>query len=126
MSNPSFEPPAQPLRYVVLRHEGVAQPHFDLMLETAPGAALATWRIPRWPIDEQINIDKVAEHRRDYLDYEGPISGDRGHVKRVTAGTYRLDRKFDTLWDITLLTPAPQQRLILATTLPDQWAVVPL
>jgi hypothetical protein len=31
-------------RYVILRHEGIDQPHFDLMFEAAPGALLATWR----------------------------------------------------------------------------------
>ena len=31
-----------PLRYVILWHDGVAEPHFDLMFETLPGSALAT------------------------------------------------------------------------------------
>ena len=114
------------LRYVLLRHEGVAKPHFDLMLETAPDSLLATWRVYRWPIDEQVPLEKLAEHRRDYLEYEGPLSNDRGHVKRIVAGTHRIDRKFETLWDVTLLTPVPEQRIILATVLPDQWVAVPL
>ena len=40
-----------PLRYVILWHDGVAEPHFDLMFETLPGSALATWRSPRWPVE---------------------------------------------------------------------------
>jgi hypothetical protein len=117
---------ADVLRYVVLHHTGIDKPHFDLMLETAPGSLLATWRLPRWPVDEQLPIDKLAAHRRDYLEYEGPLTGNRGEVRRVLAGTYRLDRQFDVLWDLTLLTPPPQRRLILATTEPEKWVAVPL
>ena len=39
------------LRYVVLRQDGINEPHFDLMIETAPGSHLATWRSPVWPIE---------------------------------------------------------------------------
>src|SRR3954468_711103 len=109
---------SSPLRYVILHHTGVAKPHFDLMLETAPGSLLATWRLPRWPVDEQLPIDKLAEHRRDYLEYEGELLGNRGEVKHTTDGTYRMDRQFDVLWDLTLLTPTPERRFILAITEP--------
>ncbi|MGH7175792.1 MAG: hypothetical protein ACREJC_00300 [Tepidisphaeraceae bacterium] len=78
------------LRYVVLRHEGIPDPHFDLMLETAPGSKLATWRAPVWPIDGPVEIVLIGDHRREYLDYEGPLSENRGHVRRVDAGTCRV------------------------------------
>ena len=39
-----------PLQYVILRHEEIAEPHFDLMFETLPGSELATWQAERWPI----------------------------------------------------------------------------
>lgn len=75
------------VRWVVLRHEGVADPHFDLMFETAPGSALRTYRIDRWPIDMAAGCTPLPDHRRQYLDYEGPISWNRGEVRRVAAGT---------------------------------------
>jgi hypothetical protein len=81
---------ASALRYVVLRHEGIAQPHFDLMFETAPDSPLATWRADRWPIHHGSALTKLPDHRRAYLEYEGPLSGDRGQVSRVTAGTFLL------------------------------------
>lgn len=74
------------LRYVILHHEGIAEPHFDLMIETAPGGALFTWRVPCWPIDAGTQLIQLGEHRRDYLEYEGPVSGNRGRVKRIAAG----------------------------------------
>ena len=35
----------EPLRYVVLRHEGVPEPHFDVMWEAARGSPLVTIRV---------------------------------------------------------------------------------
>jgi hypothetical protein len=76
-----------PLRYVILHHLGIPIPHFDLMFETGPGCALATWRSADWPVDSPAIVERLADHRRDYLDYEGPVGDDRGHVSRVIGGT---------------------------------------
>ena len=46
-------------RYVVLRHEGVAVPHFDLMLESAPDGALSTWRTLDWPITRETRLSRI-------------------------------------------------------------------
>ena len=35
---------------------------------------------------------KLPPHRLHYLDYEGPISGDRGEVRRVDRGEYEALR----------------------------------
>lgn len=75
--------PDLPLRCVVLRHEGVAAPHHDLLFETSPGSALASWRLPRWPVAPGDFAVRAADHRPAYLSYEGPISGGRGLVRRV-------------------------------------------
>lgn len=32
---------------------------------------------------------RLPNHRKKYLNYEGPISGNRGHVSRVSAGTFQ-------------------------------------
>jgi hypothetical protein len=90
-----------PLRYVVLRHDGIDQPHFDLMFETFEGSALATWRSDEWPITSTTRTERIGDHRRDYLDYEGPLSGNRGFVRRVDAGTHVL-RQLETGWEIAL------------------------
>lgn len=79
------------LRYAILRHEAVAEPHFDLLFETAPGSMLAAWRAPRWPITRRTRLLRLPDHRPLYLDYEGPVSGDRGRVNRVAGGAYRLN-----------------------------------
>jgi hypothetical protein len=56
-----------PLRYVILHHGGIADPHFDLMFETLPGSDLATWRSQAWPIEEPTPLTRLKDHRRLYL-----------------------------------------------------------
>jgi hypothetical protein len=75
------------LRYVVLRHEGApGGTHFDVMIEREPGGKLRTWRAGSWPIGDGDNLEAIGDHRREYLEYEGEISGERGFVKRVAEG----------------------------------------
>jgi hypothetical protein len=76
------------LRYVVLRHDGIADPHFDLMFESEPGGALETWRSPIWPITSRVKLTPLPPHRRDYLTDEGPVSGGRGSVTQIETGTF--------------------------------------
>ena len=82
------------LRYVVLHHVGIDVPHFDIMLEREPADSpgLRTFRSPAWPIESETPLTELPDHRRAYLDYEGPVSGDRGSVTRVEAGEYSLVR----------------------------------
>ena len=76
-------------RFVLLYHEtppDFGRPaHYDLMLED--GGQLRTWELASVP---EYNIPQVcralAPHRLAYLDYEGPVSGNRGHVRRVDTG----------------------------------------
>jgi hypothetical protein len=83
------------LRFVVLHHEGIDDPHFDLMLETAPDSPLATWRSPVWPINGPTTLTQLPDHRRQYLDYEGEISSNRGRVRRITTGTCSIANQPD-------------------------------
>jgi hypothetical protein len=82
----------QSLRYVVLRHKGYGEPHFDLMFETSTGSELLTWRSPEWPPTPTTRMTYLAAHRREYLDYEGPVSGDRGSVRRIHQGEHVVQR----------------------------------
>jgi len=80
-------------RFVILRHEcpyGYKQGvHWDLMLEES--RVLRTWALSAEPVVGQtISAEQLADHRLAYLDYEGPISGDRGVVSRWDCGSYEL------------------------------------
>ena len=39
---------------------------------------------------EPIIAERLADHRIEYLDYEGPVSRDRGSVLRCCRGTYQV------------------------------------
>ena len=78
-------------RYVVLRHELPPQQarssHWDLMLER--DGVLRTWALENLPTREASQpADALADHRLAYLQYEGPVSGDRGTVSRWDEGEY--------------------------------------
>lgn len=80
-------------RFVVLYHEipsgDERQSHFDLMLEC--GGVLRTFALPHWPSgNEPVTCEPLQDHRLAYLDYEGPISGNRGQVTRHESGEYDL------------------------------------
>ncbi|MHB1424494.1 MAG: DNA polymerase ligase N-terminal domain-containing protein [Gemmataceae bacterium] len=73
-------------RFVILEHD-YPLPHWDLMLEA--GAMLRTWRLSSPPRrGEVIRAVAVFDHRLIYLDYEGPISGNRGRVLRWDHGNF--------------------------------------
>jgi hypothetical protein len=76
-------------RFVILEHDH-PELHWDLLLED--GSALKAWRLARPPENKGAMIDalQLPDHRLHYLDYEGPISGNRGAVKRWDAGTYEF------------------------------------
>jgi len=96
-------------RICILRH--VVRPaldrtdvdHYDWLIEGT--TKLFTWsvdeslmRLSGWmpgnrPIpDHWIHVDaqRTGDHRKFYLDHEGPVSGDRGWVKRVEWGRYSV------------------------------------
>ncbi len=53
------------------------------------GRALQTWALASAPKrGRRVNARSLPDHRLMYLDYEGPISGDRGYVTRWDCGTY--------------------------------------
>ena len=110
-----------PLRYVILWHDGVPEPHYDLMFETLPGSALATWRSPRWPIDSPTPVTRLKDHRRAYLEFEGDLTGRRGRVDRAASGTCELEIGEGAVWSIRLLSGAPPQRLVLRRLHEDRW-----
>jgi hypothetical protein len=77
-------------RYVILQHETSGGVHFDFMLEM--GGALKTWSLSQPPLQGvEMNAEPLPDHRLAYLDYEGPISGDRGSVTRWDRGTYEME-----------------------------------
>ena len=76
-------------KFVLLEHD-YPHLHWDFLIED--GDALASWRLQAPPEpDRMIDAVPLPRHRRDYLTYEGPVSGNRGTVKRLDAGELCVD-----------------------------------
>ncbi|HTV48756.1 MAG TPA: hypothetical protein VMG59_09975 [Phycisphaerae bacterium] len=88
----------RPWRYAILRHSRQQDVHWDLLLELPERALLATWQMHTDPAgwngsskgEFSTTVRALPDHRRIYLEYEGPISGDRGQVTRVEEGQFQL------------------------------------
>ena len=85
-------------RFVVLQHDpaaGSPEPvHWDLMLEQE--GVLLTWALTLPPdAGGVVTARKLPDHRLEYLDYEGEISGGRGSVTRWDRGTCALEEVHD-------------------------------
>jgi hypothetical protein len=73
-------------RFVLLDHDH-PQPHVDFMLEVA--GVLWTWRFDEMPTSEiPVVAVRIGDHRIEYLDYEGSVSGNRGRVIRLDRGEF--------------------------------------
>lgn len=73
-------------RFAILEHDHPAL-HWDLLLEA--GDACRTWRLASPPASgEVIAAEAIADHRLMYLDYAGPVSGDRGTVTQWDFGQF--------------------------------------
>lgn len=109
-------------RFVVLEHATEGGRHWDFMLQA--GSALATWTVAGSPDGAgPISARVLPDHRIEYLDYEGPISGGRGSVTRWDAGEYRLDSRSAAELTVTLAGRKLVGRVTLRRTsdAADQW-----
>jgi hypothetical protein len=106
-------------RFVILEHDH-PEMHWDLMLEV--GGRLRTWRLAEAPRGQQgVPAQAIADHRAIYLDYEGPVGGGRGTVRRWEAGTYCVEEEAEDA--ITLLMEGSRKRgkAVLRRLGGDRW-----
>lgn len=107
-------------RFVLLEHrwDGV---HWDFMLER--GEVLRTWAVDA-PIvaGEEVPARSLPDHRAAYLDYEGPVSGGRGTVKREAAGTYHVIAWADDRVAVRLDGPQLRGEVMLVRTGGGAWS----
>jgi hypothetical protein len=109
---------AQTPRCVVLHHEGVPEPHFDVLFALSEGAPAPTWRASRWPPEPGDHLVRIADHRPFYLDHEGTVPGDRGTVRRVFADHCTHLHLQEGLLEATL---SDGTELTLSKDSPHQW-----
>jgi hypothetical protein len=83
-------------RFAVLLHETPPDSgqttHWDFMLQV--GNVLRTWSLNEEPrMGATIAATALPDHRLAYLDYEGPVSRNRGTVTRWDTGRYLLEHE---------------------------------
>jgi len=77
---------------VMLAHQSASGCHYDWMLADPrdPTGRLWTARteVPsfRWRCVDRFELTQINSHRRAFLTYQGPLSGDRGTVQRIDQG----------------------------------------
>jgi hypothetical protein len=84
---------------------GIARPERARAEAIADGSGrLVTFSSTQSPTDwdSGSEFEVLPLHRRRYLDYEGPISGNRGHVQRVASGRLRWLRMatYELAWKV--------------------------
>src|SRR5258708_65677 len=86
------------MRFVVLHHTGWPShsDHYDLMLDRSDGGddaekVLMTFgtKSDEFP-NPGAKLRRLADHRRAYLYFEGPLSAGRGTVKRADEGGFQM------------------------------------
>ena len=76
-------------RFVILEHRTAPAVHWDFMLEW--GEVLRTWSLTQPPAPAcKLDATSIPDHRKLFLDYEGPISRGRGTVTRWDSGRFTL------------------------------------
>jgi hypothetical protein len=108
-------------RFVILEHDPPRGKHYDFMLEF--GDVLKTWSLPNPPVvGFEQHAEILPDHRIAYLDYEGPISNNRGTVKPWDKGTYRLIEQTEEKILVELAGEKVHGRAKLVTAeTPGQW-----
>jgi hypothetical protein len=90
-------------RFVIHHHVLGRAEHWDWMLEDGP--VLATWQVeaaPEVAACRAVRARRIADHRLAYLDYAGEVSGGRGTVEIVEAGSYVLESASPQRWRVVL------------------------
>ena len=101
-------------RWALLRHDTPdGRWHYDWLLEpmSPPDAALVTFRIFARPDDPRVSefaAERLADHRRVYLDYQGPVSGNRGTVTRLVSGECRILAD-GAVFEVVLIAPGSER-----------------
>ena len=111
------------LRFVILHHRVTGGEHWDLMLEQ--GEVLLTWQLEREPVDRAslpIPARRIGDHRKAYLDYQGPLGGGRGDVDRVDEGQVAFEETTEARYVMRLTGRRLTGRFALAVE-GDAWVL---
>jgi hypothetical protein len=72
-----------------------------------------------------VRAELLGDHRSDYLDYEGPVSGERGHVTRIDTGTFLTIAESPQSWRVRIEGQHVRGTITIVRPTPDAacWAL---
>jgi len=108
-------------RFAISHHQGAPDgDHYDLFLED--DLTLKTWRVAKPSFTESQTAKVSQDHRLQYLDFEGSVSGQRGTVTIFDRGLYTVDAWVDRHIQVAVAGSKLKTRLRLDRT-PDDWTI---
>ncbi len=115
-------------RFVILRHQpgprSTRDLHWDLMFEC--GDTLRTFASLSEPhFGTPLAVQAIADHRLEYLNYEGPVSAERGQVSRWDLGEFDVLSESPTRWVIDARGQRWQGPVEFQSTGDQRWMVTP-
>lgn len=107
MSMPEIGPEARATAQLLHRlPDGTSHIDWLMARDAAAERPLITFRLPASLLElspgEPMTAVRIADHRPRYLRYEGPVSGNRGHVTRVSRGSIRHFDRAEQTWSIQI------------------------
>lgn len=126
-------------RFVLLHHEcplDFDKPsHWDFMVEAE--GVLWTWELRELPTpwldalgelrsapNQQVYATRLADHRMAFLDYEGPLTHNRGLVSCVTRGEYEFIENSPDRLEIRLGQPLACVITLAASSSMSRWQLI--
>ncbi len=111
-------------RFVILHHTGYGREHWDLMIEQDD--SLATWKLYHHPAslpNKDLELFRIGDHRKMYLDYEGPLTGERGEVACFRRGEAEVLEKNSQRWRVRLTSEQLSGEFELTLVENDRWRI---
>lgn len=108
-------------KFVIHEHTQSGQTHWDLMLER--GNVLQTWRLDKAPYENPdiILAEKICDHDKKFLSYDGPVNNGLGNVKMIDVGIFQIIQESESRIQFNLSGKNLSGEFILKQMNKEQW-----
>ncbi len=113
--------------YVILKHTGPDDIHWDFMLESED--LLSTWRISIPPAElsnTATTAEKIFDHSKKFLTYRGPVNKGKSNVTIADKGTYSIISENKDQLQIRIKAKILNRKFSLIKRPENTWEITPL